>query len=309
MNKKCISFLHGRPATGLLMMVFILVISIPHSAKAQSNSPAAFSFSLEKTGHGPALILIPGLYCSGDVWKETVAHFQDRYTCYSLTLPGFAGQPPIHADTLLTTIAREITRFIVQNKLPKPLLVGHSLGGWMALQVAVSNPGLLGGVICVSSGPFLPALAMGNGVTPDSARKIGTLIKGYMVAQTPEQIRASQQYTLPTMMRDSARVKEVIKMAVRCDPATQGEIMFELFSIDLRPAMNKVQCPVLVLGDWVSYKEYGATRENVLEKYQQQFGPATHVTIALSDNSKHFIMFDEPVWFFGEVDKFLNSAL
>ena len=141
----------------------------------------------------------------------------------------------------------------------------------------------------------------------ESARAIGKMIKGYMVGQTPEQIRQGQQYVLPTMIRDTARINEVMKMAVRCDPATQGEVMYELFSVDLRPEMYKVQCPVLVLGDWVSYKSYGATRENVMEKYQQQFGKAAHVSIEINDSSKHFIMYDEPAWFFGTVDKFLAA--
>jgi N-formylmaleamate deformylase len=292
MYKKCL----------FLLPMLVLFIVLPGRMQAQSSH---YSFSVEKAGHGPALILIPGLYCSGEVWKETVARYQDRYTCYSLTLPGFAGQPAIHTDTLLAMVAREIGRFIVENKLYKPLIVGHSLGGWLALDVAVVNPGVPGGIVCVSSSPFLPGLAMGNDIAVDSARKIGAQIKGYMVGQTPEQIRAGQKYVLPTMMRDSQRISEVTEMAVRCDAATQGECMYELFGIDLRPEMNKVQCPVLVLGDWVSYKSYGATRENTMEKYQQQFAKAPHVSIALSDTSRHFIMFDEPVWFFGEMDKFL----
>ena len=299
-------------------MTIVAVAALFISGMAQSSAGTAFmtrvktggtaySFAVEKAGKGPALILIPGLYCSGDVWKETVAHYKDRYTCYSLTLPGFAGQPAIQADTLLAAISRDIARFIVENKLKKPLLIGHSLGGWVSLRVAIMNPDLLGGVISVSSGPFLPALSMGEGISLDSARKIGAMIKGYMVVQTPEQVRQSQQGMLPTMIRDSGRIREVADMAVRCDPATQGEAMYELFSTDLRPEMNKVQCPVLVLGDWVAYKAYGATRENVLEKYQHQYSKAPRVRIAISDVSKHFIMFDEPVWFFGELDKFLAT--
>jgi N-formylmaleamate deformylase len=295
------------PAPGLLVIAIAVCMAGPRTAKAQAAG-GSYSFSVEKVGKGPALILIPGLYCGGDVWKETVSHYKDRYTCYSLTLPGFAGQAPIHADTFfLATVAREIDRYIVEKKLVKPVIIGHSLGGWLALQVAMIHPGMPGEVVCVSSGPFLPGLSMGNDISIDSARSVGKMIKGYMVGQTPEQIRQSQQYMLPTMIRDSGRIREVMGMAVRCDPATQGEAMYELFSVDLRPEMNKVQCPVLVLGDWVSYKSYGATRENVLEKYQQQFGKAPHVSIAMSDTSKHFIMFDEPVWFFGEVDKFLSA--
>jgi hypothetical protein len=148
---------------------------------------------------------------------------------------------------------------------------------------------------------------MGNQVSLDSTRAIGATIKKYMVVQTPEQIRQSQQYMLGTMIRDSVHIREVTEMAMRSDPATQGEVMYELFSTDLRPEMHKLRCPVLVLGDWVAYKSYGATRENVKEKYREQFGPAGNVTIAISDSARHFIMYDEPGWFFGEVDKFLET--
>lgn len=286
-----------------LLVSFVLVLCQPRMATAQSG----YSFGVQTEGRGPALIFIPGLYCSGDVWKETVAHYKDHYTCYSLTLPGFAGQAPVHSEMILAAVAKDIVRFISDKRLDKPVLVGHSLGGFLALQVAVSSPGLIGGVVSVSSAPFLPALSMGNGITVDSASRLGKTIKGYMVGQTPEQIRQYQQMALGTMIRDSARIGEVIAMAMKCDPATQGEVMYELFSTDLRPAMNKVRCPVLVLGDWVAYKSYGATRENVLEKYQQQFAAAPKVTIRINDTSKHFIMYDEPVWMMGELDAWLAA--
>jgi N-formylmaleamate deformylase len=291
-----------------IRLVAFQIIMMFGSPSFAGTSTEPYSFSVQKSGHGPAMILIPGLYCSGDVWKETVAHYKDHYTCYSLTLPGFAGQAPMHADTLLTAIVKDIARFIVQNRLQKPLIVGHSLGGWVALDLAVENPSLLGGVVCISSAPFIPGLAMSNEITIDSTRKVGAMIKGYMVGQTPEQIRQGQQYVLRTMIRDTTHIREVMNMAAHSDPATQGEVMYELFSIDLRPAMNRIQCPVLVLGDWSSYKSYGTTRENMMEKYQQQFGKVAQVSIRINDESKHFIMYDEPVWFYGELDKWLGPG-
>src|ERR1700733_7320294 len=98
------SLLRRVPAPGLLVIAMVVFMGGPRVAKAQTAGDR-YSFSVEKAGRGPAMILIPGLYCSGDVWKETVAHFKDRYTCYSLTLPGFGGRAPIHADTLLGHVA------------------------------------------------------------------------------------------------------------------------------------------------------------------------------------------------------------
>lgn len=52
-----------------------------------SAAQARPSFQMEVYGHGPAMILIPGLNSSGATWDSTVAHFQHQYTCYVLTRP------------------------------------------------------------------------------------------------------------------------------------------------------------------------------------------------------------------------------
>ena len=108
------------------------------------------------------------------------------------------------------------------------------------------------------------------------------------------------------MIRDSSKIALVAAMAVKSDPLTQAEVMNELFSTDLRADMKHIQCPVLVLGDWVSYKKYGATHETVLKNYTGQFILAKSVTIAINDSSYHFIMYDEPQWFYQQIESFLR---
>jgi len=265
------------------------------------------SFNVVRTGTGRPMILIPGLYCSGKVWDETVAHFKNRFECYEITLPGFAGQPPIQSDSILKTVVSQLADFIRQNKLKNPIIVGHSLGGFVALQLAALDPALVGDLVIVSSAPFLPALSMSADISPDSTRKIGLQIKNGMKNLTAEQIGQYQKFTLPIMIHDSAKITLVAAMAVKSDPLTQGEVMYELFSTDLRPDMKNVICPVLVLGDWISYKQYGATHESVLKSYTDQFRLAKNVSIAINDSSFHFIMYDEPQWFYKQMEVFLRN--
>ena len=50
-----------------------------------------YSFSVIKSGIGKkSVIFIPGFASSGDVWKEAVAELGTHYTCYVLTMAGFA---------------------------------------------------------------------------------------------------------------------------------------------------------------------------------------------------------------------------
>jgi N-formylmaleamate deformylase len=264
------------------------------------------SFDFVKTGTGRPMILIPGLFCSGKVWDETAAHFKERFACYEITLPGFAGQPSIQSDSILKTIVRQLADFIKQNKLKNPVIVGHSLGGFVALQLGALYPDLVGDLVIVSSAPFLPALSMSADIPVDSAQKIGLQIKNGMKNLTAEQIGQYQKFTLSVMIHDSAKISLVAAMAVKSDPLTQGEVMYELFSTDLRPEMKNVISPVLVLGDWISYKKYGATHESVLKSYTDQFSLAKNVTIAINDSSYHFIMYDEPQWVYHQMEVFLR---
>ena len=296
-----------RSKSGVIVLMTGLIISLLFSQSLDAQKNISYSpFNIVKTGTGRPMILIPGLFCSGEVWEETTEHFKNSFTCYTVTLPGFAGQPAMLSDSMLKTFAMGLDNFIQENHLQKPIIVGHSLGGVVALQMALLHPGLIGDLVIVSSAPFLPALSMSPDVSIDSTKKIGLLIKNSMKNLTPAQILSYQKFTLGTMIRDTAKIALVSVMASKSDPNTQGEVMLELFSMDLRPEMKNIQCPILVLGDWIAYKNYGATRESVQTNYTGQFSLAKNVRITINDSSRHFIMYDEPAWFYQQIENFLG---
>jgi len=103
-------------------LTFLLVLVLIHRLKSLCKSP---SFKVVETGKGPAMILIPGLNSAGEVWDKTVKHYGKNYTCYVLTLPGFAGQPAVKTDHSLNSVRDEIIAYVQENKLKKPVLVGH----------------------------------------------------------------------------------------------------------------------------------------------------------------------------------------
>src|ERR1700733_4649813 len=128
----------------------------PHvggDAFVDSRSYSPKSFTVDVHGEGRPIILIPGLGCPGSVWDDTVAHLTG-YQTHVLTLAGFAGQPRIHKP-LSATVRRELVRYIRSRRLRAPIVVGHSLGGFIAYWLAASEPELIGGVIVVDAGPAL----------------------------------------------------------------------------------------------------------------------------------------------------------
>ena len=87
------------------------------------------------------MILVPGFASSGEVWTDVVAHYKAKYQCHVVTLAGFAGVPAAN-PTSLARVRDGIVDYIRAKKLDRPVLVGHSLGGFMAMWVASSAPDL-----------------------------------------------------------------------------------------------------------------------------------------------------------------------
>ena len=131
-------------------------------------SMAQKAFRVTVTGTGPAMLLIPGYSCSGDVWKETVEQLSANYECHVVTLAGFAGQPAIDTP-VLKTVKEELIRYVKEKKLVKPALVGHSMGAFLSIWAASEAPSLFGKIICVDGVPFISALGKPQ-VTVDSVK-------------------------------------------------------------------------------------------------------------------------------------------
>jgi N-formylmaleamate deformylase len=112
-----------------IIQAALSVLLAGHAAAATTAKPP--SFHVEITGHGKPMILIPSLASSGKTWDGTVAHYKDQYECHVLTLACFAGEPRIEAP-FLETVRKDLAAYIRENKMNKPVIVGHSLGGVMA---------------------------------------------------------------------------------------------------------------------------------------------------------------------------------
>src|ERR1700675_952234 len=136
-------------------------------AAAFAQTPAP-SFHVDIVGKGQPMILIPGFASSGKTWDSTVARYKDRFECHVLTLAGFAGEPRIEAP-FLETVRRDLATYIQKKKMNKPVIVGHSLGGFMALWLAEKEPDLVGPLVIVDSLPFLAAV-MQPGATVESVK-------------------------------------------------------------------------------------------------------------------------------------------
>jgi N-formylmaleamate deformylase len=269
---------------------------------AQGKSPSAFSVKV--TGTGRPMILIPGLSCGGDVWDGTVAHFKDHYECHVLTLAGFAGQPAISAP-FLEQVRAAIAKYISDQKLDHPIIIGHSLGGFMAFWVGSTIPQQVGPIIAVDGLPFLPALFNPN-ATVETGKPFAEQFRSSLNAQTADQFAESNRKSLVTMITDPKDVDAVNATGKKSDPKAVGEAFYELMTTDLRPQVKAIQTPVLLIGATASVPDDQRTMIETV--YRQQVSTIPNHKVVFAPKAKHFIQLDEPQFFYAQVESFLKAA-
>jgi N-formylmaleamate deformylase len=290
---------------------FILILGVLTCIAAMIftslKTEAKPSFKVEVVGNGKqSMILIPGLTCPGEVWSETVERYKKSYTCHILTLPGFAGQAPIESSAYLQTMRDEIIAYIKVNNLKTPIITGHSLGGFLALWISITEPDLVGLNIIVDSLPFLGA-AQNPSTTAEQAKPMAENMRKMMANATPEQVKQSQQYFLPGMITSKEKLEVLSKWGVDSHSPTVAQAMYELQTTDLREQLTSIKTPTLILGAWIGFKDYGVTKEMVQKTFDLQYAKLNSKTIVLSDAGKHFLMYDDPQWLFNQMDKFLKT--
>ncbi len=266
-----------------------------------------YDFAVKVHGDGQPMLLIPGLGNSGAVWDETVAHYKDDYKMHVFTLPGFAGQPQMDkASPYLTQVRDQLLTYIQAEKLNNPVIVGHSLGGFTALLMAVENPDLFKKIVIVDAVPFMPALTM-PGATEETSKGMAAAVKSQMEGQSEELRSASLDQILATMITDPERIKLAKKWGMDSDPASVNQAMYEMMTTDLRQEIATVKTPTLVMGSWIAYKDYGMSHERLKASYGGQYKNMENHQLVITDEGKHFIMWDDPDFYFAKMDAFLAA--
>ena len=91
------------------------------------------------TGKGPALVLLHGFCESKEIWDEFATALSDEYTVICPDLPGFGASKSL-AHVTMETLAEAVFKFLSGQKITEFVIVGHSLGGYVALALAEHNP-------------------------------------------------------------------------------------------------------------------------------------------------------------------------
>ncbi|MBV8987644.1 MAG: alpha/beta fold hydrolase [Solirubrobacterales bacterium] len=117
------------------------------------------SVTYMEMGAGPVLLMIHGMAGNYENWQAVIEPLARRYTIVAPDLPGHGGSEPGAGDYSLAALAAGLRDLLVALGHDRATLVGHSLGGGVAMQVAYQFPELTERLVLVSSGGLGPEVS------------------------------------------------------------------------------------------------------------------------------------------------------
>jgi len=271
-------------------------------------SAADFSsdrISVKTEGEGKDVILVPGLSSSPRVWAELIKAVPG-YRYHLVQVSGFAGQAKGgNTDgAVAAPVAEEIARYIQQQGLQKPVLIGHSMGGSIGMMVAARYPQAISKLMVVDMLPFLGAMFGPPGTTSQSIKPMADDMLDKMRNAEPAARAKRTEATINSMINTLAMRPGALDDAQKSDPDVSARAYHELIITDLTPELKNILVPTTVL--YVLPNGVPLTEAQMDMFYKGVYASVKNVTLKRIPSSAHFIMWDQPEQFQTEVKAFLN---
>lgn len=197
------------------------------------------ALSFDEGGSGqPPLLLVHGWTCDRSYFAPQFEHFRRRHRVVAVDLRGHGESDKPRQEYTMALFAEDLAWLCGQLALVKPVVIGHSMGGVIALEIAARFGELPGAIVAVDA-PIVPPQSLRDAVAPLMA---ALRTPGYREAQ--RQFVANALF-LPT---DDAQRKARIVEAMSSAPQHVMASAFEhIFACDTAAAAAKCKVPILNL--------------------------------------------------------------
>jgi pimeloyl-ACP methyl ester carboxylesterase len=112
--------------------------------------------SYVELGEGDPALVIHGLGGNWRVWLENLPALSQRHRMIAVDLPGFGRSAPAGDGTGIHGYSRLLLRLLEELGLERTIVIGNSLGGWIAADLALLAPGSVRALVLVDAGGIVP---------------------------------------------------------------------------------------------------------------------------------------------------------
>ena len=236
---------------------------------------------------------------------RTAAALEGRYRVHLVTVRGFGETAPGgNAEGLVGgPTAAEIRRYIEEQGLRRPALIGHSMGGQMALRVAADAGDRIGKVMVVDASPFFPSLISPGSTAADVEPLARIAYQGLMLLG--DQALRTQAAAMGLELGGAADSLMGGLGWQGGDRRVLAQGLYEVMTTDLRARLPLIEAPVTVVYGWSPDDRSPRSHVDGLFRagYRSLPRPAAFERI---EGAEHMVMIDRPKQFQQAVERFLR---
>lgn len=288
-----------------VMLMAVLAAAGVFGGRAAQAAATSDRITVTVSGQGPDVVLIPGLASSGAVWDATVKQLSAAHRVHVVQVAGFAGAPiGGNADgAVVEPLVEAVDGYIKSAQLKSPAVIGHSMGGFTGLLLSQRHPEDVGRLMIVDSLPFF-SLLFSPAATAEGMKPQAAAMRDATVAMSPEAFASQQAMTVPRYVKSTEGQALVLAWSKTSSQSVVARAFYDLLTTDARPALGRVQTQVTLLYPYDP--AMGAPAATVDAIYANAYAGLPGVILKRIDDSRHFIMLDQPKAFADAVDAFLD---
>jgi 3-oxoadipate enol-lactonase len=239
------------------------------------------------------LVFLHGIGGAARAWRGQIAAFSDRYSALAWDMPGYGGSAPLPSVSI-ATLADALQDFLQAIGGPRPILVGHSIGGMIVQQWLTQHPRSAAAVVLAQTSPAFGSAA-GDWQKQFIEARLGPLDRGETMTSLA-----------PTLVKElvgddpDADGMEVARDCMSSVPqASYRASMLALLGFDQRKALGNIAVPTLVLS---GSKDKNAPAP-MMAKMATYIPGAAYVEL---EGAGHLVNLERPKAFNAALDQFLK---
>ena len=257
----------------LIILLALLAAGIAPAQESDKQPDASAEF---QEGRGEfEMVLIHGLGASNEIWEGVEPYLAGTFKVWRFELAGHGSTQPTVDPTIESEAAR-LADFLDENDIAYPTLVGHGLGGMIALHYSLAHPVRVHRLIMIDAAPKQLA-------TQEQKGQVGrALVEDF-------DRFLFDRYT--NMGPDPDISQEVLDMALRTHRPSFTSLLMSSFDYDVTDRLHTLSVPLLVVGSELLFPNPESSKQ-VLSMIG--FDKARSLTFKRLGRTGHYIMLERP---------------
>jgi pimeloyl-ACP methyl ester carboxylesterase len=254
-------------------------------------------------GSGPAMVFIHGLGGCWQNWLENLPHFAASHRCIAPDLGGFGESAPVEGEVSIERYARSVHELLAGLGIDSAVVVGNSMGGFIAIELTLRRPELVKQLVLVSAAVLWQEYRRARPLVVLANATEGTLGRAIIGLQPRLATRPRLRETalrFGGFAKPRKLPRELQRELILTARRTEGFLpaLKALADYPLRDELSQVTVPTLIVwGD--ADPLVGVAHAKELEQLIPQARAVVY------ERTGHVVMAERPERFNEEVDRFL----